>query len=110
MTLIARLLEQLVSLQDLDDVLILVRSHRVLHQLMAAIIARGFHLPFSLMSLKVLCVALNSEANARDACDYKQGRFVSAILSQIPLMMSPSSADVDDLAVCVAVLCEQLTQ
>ena len=30
--LITKLLEQLVSLQDLDEVLILVRSHRVLHQ------------------------------------------------------------------------------
>ncbi len=32
MLLITKLLEQLVSLQDLDEVLILVRSHRVLHQ------------------------------------------------------------------------------
>lgn len=30
--LITKLLEQLVSLQDLDEVLILVRSHRMLHQ------------------------------------------------------------------------------
>ena len=32
MQLITQLLEQLVSLQDLDEVLILIRSHRVLHQ------------------------------------------------------------------------------
>jgi hypothetical protein len=61
--------------------------------------------------MKVLCVALNSEANARDACDYKQGRFVSAVLSQFPAVLtSPLSADVDDLSLCIAVLCEQLTQ
>jgi hypothetical protein len=35
MLLITNLLEQLVSLQDLDEVLILVRSHRVLHQVPA---------------------------------------------------------------------------
>lgn len=140
MLLITQLLEQLVSLQDLDQVLILVRSHRVLHQvttplikspnplamrllrplprsvlthrqLMAVAIARGFQLPFSLMGMKVLCVALNSEANARDACDYKQGRFVSAVLSQLPVVSTASpSADVDDLSFCIAVLCEQLTQ
>ena len=78
---------------------------------MAAAIARGFHLPFSLMSMKVVCVALNSESNARDACDYKQGRFVGAIQSQLPqLSASSSSVDVNDLAFCIAVLCEQLTQ
>jgi hypothetical protein len=80
-------------------------------QLMAAAIARGFHMPFSLMSMKVLCVALNSESNARDACDYKQGRFVSAVQSQLPQLSSSSSfVDVDDLSFCIAVLCEQLTQ
>jgi hypothetical protein len=81
---------------------------------MAAAIARGFRLPFSLISMKVLCVALNSEANARDACDYKQGRFISAVLSQLPQLhagsISTFSADVDDLSFCIAVLCEQLTQ
>jgi hypothetical protein len=78
---------------------------------MAIAIARGFQLPFSLMGMKVLCVALNSEANARDACEYKQGRFVSAVLSQLPpITTSSSSADVDDLSFCIAVLCEQLTQ
>jgi hypothetical protein len=81
---------------------------------MAVAIVRGFHMPFSLMGMKVLCVALNSEANARDACDYKQGRFVSAVLSQLPplpaVAASAPSDDVDDLLFCVAILCEQLTQ
>ncbi len=78
---------------------------------MAAVIARGFHLPFSLMGMKVLCVALNSESNARDACDYKQGRFISAVQSQLPqASTSSTSVDVNDLSFCIAVLCEQLTQ
>ena len=41
--LITQLLEQLVSLQDLDEALILVRSHRVLHQVGTPLVSHFNH-------------------------------------------------------------------
>jgi hypothetical protein len=57
MQLIANLLEQLLTLQELDEVLILVRSHRVLHQVWSP----------RIQTLALLC----ADARTADGCRHR---------------------------------------